>query len=150
MLEQAVYKLLTLNKNAATSVYNMLKKLKGLKCIIRKPAMHTQPVDQYQPGSNRTIFGLEDLTDYEEWESYEDTLLLFNIFQEGYVANDEFDTFTSNAYCLTTMQEKLPQQTLIEVNFYGRRMYYKVDEHRNLTASVTEQLFVKNILVPAT
>jgi hypothetical protein len=97
-----------------------------------------------------TIFGLEDLTDYEDWESYEDTLLLFNIFQEGYVGMDEFDTFVSNAYCLTTMQEKLPLQTLIEVNVYGRRMYFKVDDHRNLTASVTEQLFVKNILVPAT
>lgn len=149
-MEQAVYKLLTLNKNAATSVYEMLKRLKGLECIIRKPAINTQPVSQYQPGQNHTIFGLEDLTDYEDWESYEDTLLLFNIFQEGYVGMDEFDTFVSNAYCLTTMQEKLPLQTLIEVNVYGRRMYFKVDDHRNLTASVTEQLFVKNILVPAT
>ena len=92
----------------------------------------------------------EDLSDYEDWESYEDTLLLFNIFQEGYVGMDEFDTFNPNAFCLTTMSEKLPLQTLIEVNFYGRRMYYKVDEHRSLTGSVTEQLFVKNILVPAT
>ena len=48
------------------------------------------------------------------------------------------------------MKEKLPLQTLIEINFYGKRMYYKVDDHRNLTPTVTEQLFVKNILVPAT
>ena len=149
-MEQAVYKLLTLNKNAASSVYEMLKRLKGLKCIIRRPAISTQPVNQYQPGQNKSIFGLDDITDYEEWESYEDTLLIFNIFQEGYVGMDEFDTFTSNAYCLTTMKEKLPLQTLIEVNFYGKRMYYKVDDHRNLTPTVTEQLFVKNILVPAT
>ena len=71
MMEQAVYKLLTLNKNAATSVYELLKKLKGLKCVVRKPSIMTQPVSQYQPGTNRSIFGLEDLSDYEDWESYE-------------------------------------------------------------------------------
>lgn len=149
-MEQAVYKLLTLNKNAATSAFNMLKKLKGLKCKIRRPALYTQPTRQYEEGENHTIFGLEDLTDYDEWETYEDTLLLFNLFQEGYPGTDEFDSFTSNAYCLTTFGEKLPLQTQIEVNFYGKKIYYKVDDHRNLTPSVVEQLFIKNILVPAT
>ena len=149
-MEQALYKLLTLNKNAATSVFELLKKVKGLKCIVRKPALDTQPVKQYEVGQNHSIFGLEDLTDYEDWESYTDTLLLFNLFQEGYPGEEEFDTFTSNAFCLTTFKEKLPLQTIIEVNFYGRKMFYKVDDHRNLTPSVVEQLFIKNILVPAT
>lgn len=149
-MEQAVYRLLTLNKNAATSTFNMLKKLKGLSCIVRKPALQTQPVKQYETGANHSIFGLEDLTDYENWESYEDKLLIFNIFQEGYAGGDDFDTFTSNTFCLTTNEEKLPLQTIIEINFYGRKMFYKVDDHKNLTPSVVEQLFIKNILVPAT
>lgn len=149
-MEQAIYKLLTLNKNAATSVYNMLKKVKGLKCVIRKPAFITQPVSQYDPGSHHSIFGLEDLADYEEYEKYEDVLLIFNIFQNGYAGNEEFDSFTSDTYCLTLNKDKLPLQTLIEVNFYGRKMFYKVDEQQNLSPSVTEQLFIKHILVPAT
>lgn len=90
------------------------------------------------------------MADYEPEEYYEDKLLIFNIFQEGYMGDDEFDSFTSNAFCLTTMKDRLPLQTLIEVNFYGRKVFYKVDDHRNLTPSVTEQLFIKNILVPAT
>lgn len=149
-MEQAVYKLLTLNKNAATSVFNMLKKIKGLQCKIYLPSIDNQPVNQYETGRNRSIFGLEALADYESEEYYEDKLLIFNIFQEGYMGDDEFDSFTSNAFCLTTMKERLPLQTLIEVNFYGRKVFYKVDDHRNLTPSVTEQLFIKNILVPAT
>ena len=149
-MEQAVYKLLTLNKNAATSVFNMLKKIKGLQCKIYLPSIDNQPVNQYETGRNRSIFGLEALVDYETEEYYDDKLLIFNIFQEGYMGDDEFDSFTSNAFCLTTMKDKLPLQTLIEVNFYGRKVFYKVDDHRNLTPSVTEQLFIKNILVPAT
>lgn len=149
-MEQAVYKLLTLNKNAANSVFNVLKKVKGLKCVIRKPAMYAQPVKQYDAGTHHSIFGLEDLTDYEEWESYEDTLLLFNVFQGGYAGGEEFDSFTTDTYCLTHLKDKLPLQTLIEVNFYGRKMFYKVDDHQNLSPSVTEQLFIKHTLVPAT
>lgn len=149
-MEQAIYKLLTLNKNAATSVFNMLKKLKGLQCKVYLPSIDNQPVQQYEAGRKRSIFGLEALADYEQEECYPDKLLIFNIFQEGYMGDDEFDSFTSNAFCLTTMAEKLPLQTLIEVNFYGRKVFYKVDDHKNLTPSVTEQLFIKNILVPAT
>lgn len=149
-MEESIYKLLMLNKNAATAAFNLLKKIKGLNCIVRKPALDTQPVQQYETGRNRSIFGLEDLTDYENWESYSDRLLIFNIFQEGYSGGDDFDTFTSNAFCLTTFNEMLPLQTILEVNFYGRKMFYKVDDHRNLTPSVVEQLFIKNILVPAT
>lgn len=149
-MEQAVYRLLTLNKNAANSVFNMLKKIKGLQCKIYLPSIDNQPVNQYEAGRNRSIFGLEALADYEPEEYYEDKLLIFNIFQEGYMGDEDFDSFTSNAFCLTTMKDRLPLQTLIEVNFYGRKVFYKVDDHRNLTPSVTEQLFIKNILVPAT
>lgn len=149
-MEQAVYKLLTLNKNAANAAFEMLKKVKGLECVISVPAIDTQPVQQYEPGRNMSIYGLEDLTDYEEFEKYPDRLLIFNIFQEGYAGGDDFDSFTANTFCLTRYDERLPLQTLIEVNFYGRKIHYKVDDHRNLTPSVTEQLFIKNILVPAT
>ena len=149
-MEQAIYKLLTLNKNAANSVFNLLKKVKGLKCVVRKPPVDNQPVRRYEIGENHSIFGLEDLTDYDNSEAYSDTLLLFNLFQEGYVGADEFDTFTSGAFCLTRMEDKLPLQTLIEVNFYGKKMFYKVDDHKNLTPHITEQFFIKNILVPAT
>ena len=56
----------------------------------------------------------------------------------------------TNTFCLTRVKDQLPLQTQIEVNFYGRKMYYKVDDKKNLTPSVTEQLFIKHILVPQT
>lgn len=149
-MEQAVYRLLTLNRNAAMSAYKMLKRLKGLNCVVRKPSIEAQPVRQYEEGHRGSIFGLEDITDYEEFEKYPDKLLIFNIFQEGYAGDDEYDTFIANTYCLTPATEKLPLQTLIEVNFFGKRMNFKVDDHRGLTPSVVDQLFIKNILVPAT
>ena len=34
---EAVYKLLTLNKNAANSVFERLRELKGLKCVVKQP-----------------------------------------------------------------------------------------------------------------
>lgn len=149
-MEQAVYRLLTLNKNAANSAFEMLKRIKGLKCKIKKPSLDAQPVHQYEQGEHHSIFGLEDLTDYDEWEEYTDTLLIFNILQEGFAGTDEYDTFTTNTFCLTRHEDRLPLQTVIEVNFYGRKMYFKVDDHKNLTGTVTEQLFIKNLLVPAT
>ena len=149
-MEQAVYRLLTLNKNAAMSAYRMLKRIKGLKCRVFKPQVDYEPRRQYEPGRNGSIFGLEGRTDYDDNESYEDTLLIFNVFQEGYAGYDEFDTFTTNTFCLTTADERLPLQTEIEVNFYGKKMWFKVDDHKTLSPSVVEQLFIKNVLVPAT
>ena len=66
------------------------------------------------------------------------------------MGDNDFDSFNTEAYCLTRADETLPLATIIEIDFYGRKMYFKVDDHRNLTPSVTEQLFIKNILVPAT
>ena len=149
-MEQAVYRLLTLNRNAAMSAFNLLKRVKGLKCRVFKPRVDYEPRRQYEQGRNGTIFGLEDLTDYDEYESYEDTLLIFNVFQEGYAGYDEFDTFTTNTFCLTTAGDRLPLQTVIEINFYGKKMWFKVDDHQTLSPSVVEQLFIKNVLVPAT
>lgn len=147
----SVYKLLTLNRNAAISTFKLLKKLKGLDCIVWIPARDAQPSKQYEEGRRGSIFGYEDLVAYEEYESYADTLLIFNLFQEGFAGmGDDFDTFTSNTYCLTLGSERLPLQTIIEINFYGKRMNYKVDDHKSLYPSVVEQLFIKNILVPAT
>lgn len=146
----SIYRLLTLQKNAANAVYERLKKLKGLKCIIREPARDALPFKQHEPGEFGSIFGLEDKIKHENKEAYEDVLLLFNLFKEGYVGDDDFDSFNSEAYCLTRFNEKLPLATIIEVDFFGRKLFFKVDDHKNLTPSVTEQLFIKNILVPAT
>lgn len=149
-MEQAIYKLLTLNRNAAISVYNLLLKVKGLKCTIWLPGFENQPVQQYEPGEQRSIFGLEGLVDYENYPSTCKVLLLFNIFQNGYIGTNEFDTFKTDTYCLTLFNDYLPLQTLIKVNLYGKYMYFKVDDHQGLTPSVCDQLFIKNILVPAT
>ena len=83
----AVYRLLTLNRNAAISAFNILKKLKGLDCVVTLPPDDSQPPKQYQPGRRGSIFGLEDLTDYDEWEEYTDTLLIFNLFYPYYNRN---------------------------------------------------------------
>lgn len=146
----SVYKLLTLNKNAANSAYQRLLRIKGLKCKITEPARNFEPFRQHDPGRDGSIFGREDRVDYDKENTYEKTLLIFNVFQEGFAGTNEFDTFTSNTFCLTRADEQLPIQTQIEVNFYGRKMYFKVDDKKNLTPSVTEQLFIKHILVPQT
>lgn len=149
-MEQAIYKLLTLNKNAASAMFEALKRVKGLKCNVYLPSSANQPVEHYEEGRNRNIFGLEAPADYEEAECYEDKLLIFNLFQETYAGDDGYDAFTSNTFCLTQTKQKLPLQTLIEINFFGKKLYYKVDDHKTLTPTVVDQLFVKNILVPAT
>ena len=146
----AVYKLLNLNRNAAKSAYKMLKRIKGLECVVRIPALDSQPYKQYEAGKNGSIFGLEDLVEYEDFEEYMDTLLIFNITQEGYAGVDDFDTFESGTYCLTLAEEKLPLQTQIEVNLFGKKMTFKVDDHKTLYPTVVDQLFIKNVLVPAT
>lgn len=147
---ESVYKLLTLNKNAANSAFNRLLRIKGLKCKITEPAIGFEPYRQHEPGRDGSIFGREDRVDYEPERTYEKTLLVFNVFQEGFAGTNEFDTFTTNTFCLTRYNEQLPIGTQIEINFYGRKMYFKVDDKKNLTPSVTEQLFIKHILVPQT
>lgn len=132
-----MYNLLRLNKNISLSVFNTLKTLKGLNCTIRKPV------------EKSSIFGLEDLVEYDEKIYTEEKLLLFGLFQEASQGMQDFDTFIE-AYALTTYKERLPLQTLITVNFCNREMSFKVDDHKNLFPSVCEQLFIKNILVPAT
>ena len=132
-----MYNLLRLNKNISLSVFNTLKALKGLNCIIRKPV------------EKSSIFGLEDLVEYDEKVYTEEKLLLFGLFQEASQGMQDFDAFIE-AYALTTYKERLPLQTLITVNFCNREMSFKVDDHKNLFPSVCEQVFIKNILVPAT
>jgi len=147
---QSIYKLLTLNKNAANSIFERLLRIKGLNCIVRPPMSDMQPFRQYEEGRLGSIFGLEDKIEHDSEESYPKRLLIFNLFREGYMGDNDFDSFNTEAYCLTRADETLPLATIIEIDFYGRKMYFKVDDHRNLTPSVTEQLFIKNILVPAT
>lgn len=149
-MDNAIYKMLLYNKNAVVSTFEKLKKLKGLNCIITKPLENYQPYDQYEEGRKGSIFGLEDLVELDHSNSYPDKLLIFNLFQETSAGYDGFDSFIDNAYCLTLFEERFPLQTLIEIDFYGRKMYYKVDDHRNLSPSVVDQLLIKNILIPAT
>lgn len=145
----AIYKLLTLNKNAADSIYERLKRIKGLKCIVREPLPSMQPFKQFESGQFGSIFGMEDKVEVRE-KGRPETLLIFNIFKEGYGVGDEYDSFTTDSFCLTRNNERLPIGTQIEVDFYGKKLYFKVDDHKNLTPHITEQLFIKNILVPAT
>lgn len=147
---EAIYKLLTLNKNAADSVFERLRKIKGLRCTVHPPRADVQPFDNYEPGEFGSIFGLEDKVEHDYNDAYETILLIFNVFREGYAGENDFDTFNTEAYVLTRANERLPLMTEIEVDFFGRKMWFKVDDHKNLTPSVTEQLFIKNMLVPAT
>ena len=146
-----IYKLLTVNKNAANAVFERLKAVKGLRCVISFPRPDFQPFRQHEPGEFGSIFGLEDKVEHLEDGKIATKLLIFNIFREGYMGDNDFDSFsTTDAFCLTQANKVLPLATHIEVDFYGRKMYFKVDDHKNLTPSVTEQLFIKNMLVPAT
>ena len=133
-----MYSLLKLSKKLATAYYKTLLRLKGMNCIIRKPV---------EKGS---IFGLEDVVNYDEMVKDSRKLLLYGIFQEGMQGMQEFDTFIEGAYALTLWKDKLPLQTQIEVQFCGNIMTFKVDEHRNVQPSVCGHLFIKNMLVPAT
>ena len=136
----SVYKLLNANKKAAHSIYKTLLKVKGLSCYVNEPM---------KQGS---IFGLEDLVDYDEQASYEKKLLVFNIFQGGFTGESEFDPFYSQnqTFILTPFNEQLPLQTKVTIDFLGKQLNMKVDDHMALTPDVAEPLFVKNILVAAT
>ena len=136
-MESTIYNVLHKSRTAALASYKKLKALKGLMCTVKRP-VHTD-----------SIFGLEDIVEYDEMVSSDEKLLLFGIFQEGEQGMEEYDTFIE-AYALTTWEEKLPLQTEIIVHFCGRTMTFKVDTHRNVTPSVCEHLFIKNMLVPAT
>ena len=149
-MEQAIYRMLTYSKNAAISTFKRLRRVKGLSCIVTKPQDDVLPYSQYQQDRRGSIFGMEDLVEYDEVEGYPEKLLIFNLFKEGYNGMNDYDTFDTDAFALTLYEEKLPISTIVEVNFYGRHMNFKVDEHRSLVPSVSEQLFIKNILVPAT
>lgn len=136
-MEPSIYNVLSKSKKASLASFNKLRDLKGLICLVKRPV---------HEGS---IFGLEDIVEYDEMVVTKEKLLLFGIFQEGEQGIEEFDTFVES-YALTTWDEKLPLQTEIEVQFCGRTMTFKVDTHRNVTPSVCGHLFIKNMLVPAT
>lgn len=136
-MKDSIYKLLQVNKNTSLAAYERLRKLKGFDCTVKIPT------------SEGSIFGLEDLTEYDESNTHRDKLLFFNLFQEASQGYDGYDSFIE-AYALTTFKERLPLQTIVEVEFFGRTMAFKVDDHKNVSPSIHEQLFVKNILVAAT
>ena len=136
-METTIYNLLHKNRSLAIAYYKVLKKLKGFTCVIKRPI------------TEGSIFGKEDIVEYDDTVREVKQLLLFGIFQEAEQGMEEFDTFI-DAYALTLWNERLPQQTIIEVEFCNRIMTFKVDTHRNVTPSTCNQLFIKNMLVPAT
>ena len=78
---QGIYKLLKVQKSLAISTYEKLKKLKGVDCIVKKPV---------EKGS---IFGLEDIVNYDELVAEPMKLLCFGLFKEGEDGMEEYDTF---------------------------------------------------------
>ena len=138
-MNHTIYNLLKLNKSLSYSTFNILKKLKGLKCKVKKPLIK----------NDVSIFGLEDLVEYDDKIYTEEQLLIFGLFQEGSQGMEQFDAF-NEAFVLTLYQDRFPLQTQIIVDFCNREMSFKVDDHKNLYPSVCEQPFIKNILVPAT
>lgn len=137
---QSIYKLLSVNKKAAHAIYRALLRVKGVECIVNEPI------------TKGSIFGLEDLVSYDEQAMKVKQLLVFNIFQEGFTGSGEFDPFYSQnqTFILTPFEEQLPLQTRVSIDFLGKRLTMKVDDHTSLTPDVAEPLFVKNILVAAT
>lgn len=140
-MSDPIYKLLQINRNIALAVFNRLVRLKGMKCLCRFPFKETQ-----------SIFGREDLVEYDDnW--VDKTLLIFNLLQvdQNIGGDNEFDPWEGEQpFVLTLYEDRMPIQTQIKVDFYGRQMTLKVDHHRNYTPHIHEQLFIKNILVPAT
>ena len=138
-MEQAIYRMLTLNRNATISTFNRLLRVKGLKCTIIRPQNDVMPYRQYEEGRRGSIFGMEDLVEYEETEIDYDRLLIYNLFKEGYAGSNDYDSFVSNdTFALTLAENKLPISTLIEVNFFGKYFNLKVDDHKSLFPGVVE------------
>lgn len=136
-MESTLYNLMQINKNASLKAYEVARQTKGLWCIIKKPIEQS------------SIFGLDDIAEYDEMQTYTEKLLLYGIFQEAEQGMLEYDTFV-DAYALTLWKDKIELQSIVEVQFCGRTMSFKVDSHRNVSPSTCEQLFIKNMLVPAT
>lgn len=138
MSENTIYNFLSANKKAAIAAFKVLRKLKGLKCIVKTPI------------SKGSIFGLEDVVEYDEFVTKEDQLLIFGIFTEGTAGMEGYDTFLDGTYVLTLAKDKMPLQTQIEVRLCNLSMTFKVDDHKDPQPTCCEKLFVKNMLVPAT
>lgn len=133
-----IYNLLKANKKISIASFDRLRKLKGLWCYVKSPV------------TSGTIFGKEDLVEYDDSLTKKVKLLIFGLFQESSQGMYDYDTFIEGCYILTKYTDRLPLQTLVEVDFCNRKMVFKVDDHKNLVPSLCEQLFIKNILVPAT
>lgn len=137
-MSNTLYNMLQANRIISIKVFEKLVELKGLQCVIKEPV------------TQGSIFGKEDLVDYDEFVKKERKLLLFGIFTESSMGGIEYDTFMDNCFALTLYKDRIPLQSIIEVNFCGRYMSFKVDDHKNLYPTLCEQTFIKNLLVPAT
>lgn len=130
---------LTINRNMALKSFNIALNLKGLNCILVYPIENDSPI------------GLDDsIVNYNETAPEEKKMLIFNLFQENFQGGNEFDPFIDDVFILTKYEDKLPLQTKVRILLGTRTIEMKVDDVRNLSPHVTEQLFVKNILVALT
>jgi hypothetical protein len=132
---EPIYKILQKNRNASLSVFKRLVKIKGITCRI------------FIPTNGGSIFGLEDLVNYNAVPDEEKKLLFFNLFQESFIGDYNFDPFVADVFFLTTFDDKYPLQTKIVLDFMGRELSFKIDDHKSLTPHIQEQLFIKNQVV---
>lgn len=139
-----IYKLLELNRKSSLAIFDSLLRVKGLNCEVYRPMRESQ-----------SIFGKEDLINYDEGAVERHRLLIFNLF--GHQANQrvgigEFDPFypQNTVFALTKCGDEFPIQTRIVIDFYGKKIAMKVDDHEALSPSVVDSIFVKNMLVAST
>ena len=141
-MQNSILHALTLNRKVALSCYKYLLRTKGMVCHLHFPAEET-----------RTIFGWEDIVAHEETDcpcGVCKRLLCYNIFQETEIGGEDYSAFMNDAYILTEYDNALPIQTLVDIEFFGNVLSFKVDSHQNYIPHIKEQLFIKNMLVPAT
>ena len=132
-----LYNFLKVNKKLSLAAYEIQKNIKGLDCKV------------YAPKDNNSIFGLEDsLIEYEE--PREDKFLIYNLFQEGFEGSENFDAFIDDVYILAPPDDRLSLKTKIEVSFYDTTFYFIIDDIKSKTPQISNPLFLKYILVPAT
>ena len=138
-----IYKLLYLNRKASLAVFDALLRVKGLNCEIYEPMK-----------DSGSIFGKEDIIGYDELAVKNKRLLIFNLFknERNKTGIGEFDPFyaQNEVFILTKCGDEFPIQTRVIIDFYGRKIAMKVDDHEDLTPTVGDGVFIKNMLVAST
>lgn len=129
---------LKVNKKLAVAAYNIQRNIKGLDCRI------------FKPYETKTIYGIEDsIIEYESFCS-KGKYLVYNLFQEGLIGCEDFDSFITNPYLLTLWDEQLELKSKVIIDFCGREFVFIIDDRKSPTPHIKDQLFVAHTLVPAT